>query len=155
MLTTLVGKPCSCRSCCAYLDGDGVPRDDTLAVRWCTSAAEQGHPEASLTPGNLSAQGRGVEQDGREAQRWYGSVAESSVAEALARLRFTYAKCHRWIGQCGRCRSMTVAGGNTAPVWTEELTEVTDVRDDVRARLMPEELADAVRLVMASRSAHT
>ncbi|MFZ3340217.1 MAG: GAF domain-containing protein, partial [Terriglobales bacterium] len=53
-----------------YHDGDGVPKDDTLAVQWFQRAAEQGYVRAQSTLGAYYWAGRGVPQDLSKAYFW-------------------------------------------------------------------------------------
>ena len=81
----------------ACTTGEGVPEDDTEAVRWYRLAAEQGHARAQYNLGaraqyNLGvmyANGEGVPEDDAEAVRWYRLAAEQGLARAQL---FMYAK---------------------------------------------------------------
>src|SRR3984885_6409326 len=53
-----------------YHDGDGVPKDDALAVQWFERAAEQGYVRAQSTLGAYYWAGRGVPQDFSKAYFW-------------------------------------------------------------------------------------
>jgi hypothetical protein len=53
-----------------YHDGDGVPKDDALAVQWFERAAEQGYVPAQSTLGAYYWAGRGVPQDFSKAYFW-------------------------------------------------------------------------------------
>ena len=52
-----------------YVQGEGVPEDDTKAVYWFHQAAEQGQAEAQSKLGFMYAQGEGVPEDDAEAVR--------------------------------------------------------------------------------------
>lgn len=137
--------------CGIYLDGRGVSEDDLEAARWCHSAAEQGDVHASFILGNLYTRGRGVGPDELEATRWYRRAAEGGLVEAQAIVGFRHAsgadddrdlvEAYRWLS----------LAASRLP-FGQELTDVTEVRQDIRAQLTPDELAEAVRLVMESRS---
>lgn len=58
-----------------YLDGIGVERSYPLALRWLSSAADQGAPRAIVNLGAMYEQGLGVEQDMDEAIRLYEQAA--------------------------------------------------------------------------------
>ena len=60
----------------AYAAGQGVARDDALALHWLQQAAEQGLAAAQHALGDFHAQGRGVPQDADEAAFWYRRAAE-------------------------------------------------------------------------------
>src|ERR1700733_15180640 len=53
-----------------YHDGDGVPKDDALAVQWFERAAQQGYVRAQSTLGAYYWAGRGVPQDFSKAYFW-------------------------------------------------------------------------------------
>ena len=68
-----------------YLEGRGVPHDDTEAVAWYRRAAEQGQANAQYFLGFMYDLGRGVTQDDVEAHMWYTLAASRSTLPALAR----------------------------------------------------------------------
>jgi hypothetical protein len=53
-----------------YHDGEGVPKDDAVAVQWFERAAEQGYVRAQSTLGAYYWAGRGVPQDYSKAYFW-------------------------------------------------------------------------------------
>ncbi|MGB9197426.1 MAG: GAF domain-containing protein [Terriglobales bacterium] len=53
-----------------YHNGDGVPKDDAIAVQWFERAAEQGYVNAQSTLGAYYEAGRGVPQDFSKAYTW-------------------------------------------------------------------------------------
>ncbi len=53
-----------------YRLGEGVPQDNTEAVRWYRRAAEQGHTKAQFKLGAMYFMGRGVPQDDVQAHMW-------------------------------------------------------------------------------------
>jgi TPR repeat protein len=53
-----------------YIDGDGVPHDDSMAVQWFQRAAEQGYVRAQATMGAYYWSGRGVPKDLSKAYFW-------------------------------------------------------------------------------------
>ncbi|MES2320353.1 MAG: tetratricopeptide repeat protein [Pseudomonadota bacterium] len=74
-----------------YANGDGMPRDDGLALSWYRKAAEQGHARAQLQVGVIHENGIGMEADGVQAVRWYRKAAEQRVFRAQSNLGFMYA----------------------------------------------------------------
>lgn len=54
-----------------YLYGDGVGRDEALALSWYRRAAELGDKPAQLQVGLMYLNGQGVAADPEEAQRWF------------------------------------------------------------------------------------
>ena len=65
-----------------YADGEGVPQNDTEAVRWYRMAAEQGNAWAQTILGFMYATGEGVSENDAEAVRWYRMAAEQGNAWA-------------------------------------------------------------------------
>ena len=73
-----------------YSNGEGVPEDDTEAVKWYRLAAEQGNAYAQYSLGWAYANGEGVPEDDTEAVKWYRLAAEQGVAGAQFRLGVMY-----------------------------------------------------------------
>lgn len=70
-------------------DGDGVPQNYFLAVRWYSLAADKGNGEAQYKLGRCYDNGFGVARFPEQALKWYRAAEENGVAEAqfsLARL---------------------------------------------------------------------
>ncbi len=59
-----------------FANGEGVPRDDAVAVVWFRKAAEQGNANGQANLGYMYATGRGVARDKDEAMKWYLYAAE-------------------------------------------------------------------------------
>lgn len=74
----------------AYQDGNGVTRDEALAVQWYRRAADQGDSEAENSLGVMYQMGRGVPQDKEEAVRWYVQGARHGNAKAMYNLGACY-----------------------------------------------------------------
>jgi TPR repeat protein len=55
----------------AYVNGDGVEKNMSLAASWFRKAAEQGSAEAEYHLGVMCAAGTGVAQDPHQAIVWY------------------------------------------------------------------------------------
>jgi TPR repeat protein len=53
-----------------YTTGEGVPENDTEAVKWYRKAAEQGNVSAQNNLGAMYAQGDGVPENDAEAVKW-------------------------------------------------------------------------------------
>lgn len=66
-----------------YSNGDGVPEDDTKAVRWYRMAARQGHAGAQNNLGFMYDHGEGVPEDDVQAYAWYSIAA--AQGEELAK----------------------------------------------------------------------
>jgi TPR repeat protein len=73
-----------------YRNGEGVPQDNKLAVKWYTMSAEQGHAKAQYNLGLMYASEKGVSHDDKEAVRWYRLSAEQGYADAQYNLGVMY-----------------------------------------------------------------
>ena len=124
-----------------YNEGDGVPQDDTKAVKWFRKAAEQGDAEAQVILGKSYADGRGVPQDDTEAVKWTRMAAEQGLALAQTKLGLLcatgrlvpqdYVQAHLWLDLAAE------QGNNNA----------RKMRELVAANLMtPAQIAEAQRL---------
>ena len=60
-----------------YRNGDGVPKDDAVAVKWYRKAAAQGHEFAQYNLGLMYANGEGVPEDSVAAYAWFSVAAAS------------------------------------------------------------------------------
>ena len=69
-----------------YATGEGVPQDNTEAVRWFRQAAEQGDATAQVALGLMYDQGEGVPQDYVQAHKWV-NLAASRFSSAERELR--------------------------------------------------------------------
>ena len=75
-----------------YAQGEGVPEDDSEAVKWYRLAAEQGDAAAQFNLGIKYDQGEGVPEDDSEAVKWYRLAAEQGDATAQFNLGIKYAQ---------------------------------------------------------------
>lgn len=66
----------------AYLVGEKVAPNATLAVKWYKAAAEQNDPISQFALGMLYEEGNGVAKSMPEAAKWYKAAAERGLAEA-------------------------------------------------------------------------
>jgi TPR repeat protein len=64
-----------------YTYGEGVARDQTVAISWSRKAAEQGYANAQLIFGTKCEKGEGVPQDYVQAHKWYNLAASGSDAD--------------------------------------------------------------------------
>jgi TPR repeat protein len=69
-----------------YANGQGVPKDYTIAVRWYRFAAEQGNASAQSNLGTMYGMGTGVIQDWVYAHMW-GNLGASNGNENGGKLR--------------------------------------------------------------------
>ena len=74
-----------------YLNGIGVEKDETEAVKWYRASADQGYAMAQFNIGSCYGFGIGVGKDEAEAVRWYRAAAEQEDAEAQNNLGEFYA----------------------------------------------------------------
>lgn len=63
-----------------YANGNGVPKDASLAARWYRKAAEQNNPSGEALLGISYAQGLGVARNETEAATWYRKAADQNDA---------------------------------------------------------------------------
>ena len=67
----------------AYDFGDGAEQNYSLAAKYYTLAAEQGHVGAQYNIGNMYRIGQGVEKDIPKAKMWLGKASASRHAIAM------------------------------------------------------------------------
>ena len=53
-----------------YSNGEGVPKDNAMALRWVRAAAERGYPRAQYELGRMYSSGDGVSKDDAKAEEW-------------------------------------------------------------------------------------
>ena len=126
-----------------YDEGKGVPQDRAEAARWYQLAADQGFTEAQYNLGVTYDEGEGVLQDEAEAARRYRRAAEQGHGSAQFNLGLMYSsgkgvpqddvEAHMWLNLA------------TAQASAEERDEYVKERDDVAARMTPEQIAEAQR----------
>ena len=75
----------------SYSSGQGVPQDNTEAVKWYRKAAGQGNADAEYSLGVHYASGQRVPQDYAEAVKWYRKAADQGKAYAQHNLGWCYA----------------------------------------------------------------
>ena len=74
-----------------YSNGNGVPKNDTKALKWFRKAAEQGHTLAQTILGAIYLwEGQGTPKDYVEAVRWYRRAAEQGNPNAQFSLGIMY-----------------------------------------------------------------
>ena len=123
-----------------YARGQGVPQDDTKAVKWFRKAAEQGHAGAQFNLGKSYALGQGAPQDDTKAVRWYRQAAEQGHVSGQNSLGIMYAKglgvtqdyvaAHKWF-------NLSAALGHQ---------KASENRDKVAAMMTPAQIGEAQRL---------
>lgn len=123
-----------------YRIGEGVPQDQSEALRWWRMAAEQGHAGAQSTLGVMYEAGDGIPQDYLEAVRWWRMAAEQGEFRAQYNLNVMYAagqgvpqdyvNAHVWF--------------NLAAAQGHEIARTN--RDKASSFMTPDQLAEAQRL---------
>ncbi len=73
-----------------YLNGRGVPQNDSEAARWMRKAADQGFAQAQYLLGALYDDGRGVPQSKSESLKWMRRAAEQDHPAAQYDLAVSY-----------------------------------------------------------------
>ena len=73
-----------------YMNGQGVPRDDTEALRLSKIAADQGNAQGQNSLGSLLGQGRGGPKDDMEAARLFKLAADQGFPPAQNNLGQLY-----------------------------------------------------------------
>lgn len=71
--------------CGYFANGQGIPQDNTEAVKWYRLAANHGHPTAQYNLGWMYYAGAGVEQDYDEALRLTQLASENGMPNTQAR----------------------------------------------------------------------
>ena len=74
----------------AYEDGNGVSKNDELAVKWYRKAADQGNAVAQSRLGIMYRIGQGVNRDKEESVRWYHKAAKQGNSQAMFNLGVSY-----------------------------------------------------------------
>ncbi len=75
-----------------YLDGDGVPVNDTEAFKWLSRSAQAGEPVAQYRLGTMYERGRGTTADQAKAVQWYQAAANQGNRKAMHNLAVAYAE---------------------------------------------------------------
>lgn len=63
-----------------YQNGDGVEKNDKVAVEWYRKAADQGNSDAQANLGGMYQDGTGVEKNNEQAVFWYRKSADQGNA---------------------------------------------------------------------------
>jgi TPR repeat protein len=120
--------------------------EDSEAAKWYLKAAEQGFAPAQSNLGRIYYEGLGVPRDLAEAAKWRRKAADQGYAEAQA-----------WLGKHYRDGEGVPQDDVQAYLWFD-LAAPTPIgiafdagrsRDRLAARMTPDQLAEARRLVRA------
>jgi TPR repeat protein len=74
-----------------FYNGNGLPQNYIIAIKWFSLAAEQGDFRAQNLLGKIYERGRGVPKDYMTAVKWYRLAAEQGDARAQSNLGLMYA----------------------------------------------------------------
>lgn len=74
----------------AYADGNGVPQNFDLALKWYRQAADQGNADAENAMGIMYRTGSGVDKSKEEAVTWYRKAARQGSGVAMFNLGTAY-----------------------------------------------------------------
>ena len=66
----------------AYINGEGIQKDEAQAISWFRKAAEQGNAEAQYNLGGVYENGIGVKKDKAQALTWFRKAAEQGIVQA-------------------------------------------------------------------------
>jgi PAS domain S-box-containing protein len=128
-----------------YLNGNGVQRNESEAIKWYRRAADQENADAQLRIGDMYSEGLGVPQDYSEAGRWYRLAADHGNAFAQYNLGILYARgegvppdnvlAHKWFNLAAAHLTTTVSRDRAIAS-----------RDAIAKKLSPDEIAKAQEL---------
>ena len=145
-----------------YANGYGVQQDDAEAVKWYRKAADQGYPRAQSALGFMYDRGRGVPQDDGEAVKWYRKAAEQGDAGAQNWLGLTYwmgrrmpkdyVLAHMWLNLAAAHSHAEFADyPNMADIIDEVAKSAAMMRDELAAKMTPDQIAEAQRMARESK----
>ena len=69
-----------------YATGEGVPENDSEAVKWYRKAADQGYASAQNNLGNMYYKGDGVPENNIRAYVWWSMAKTQGNAKAASNL---------------------------------------------------------------------
>lgn len=137
-----------------YYSGLGVPLDYAHAFHWSSKAAEQNDPNAQYLLGAMYRDGKGVERDGAKAKAFFTQAAGRGIPGAQYNLGLLYltgdlvivdpAEAYYWLGLAA-----TAQGKEHAQM----RTTASYARDQARAKLSPQQIAELDLRINASQAA--
>ena len=77
-----------------YLDGRGIPKNDTESFNWALKAAMHGNVEAYYEVGRKYVEGAGVESSQAEAVRWLSHIANPAKTPD----KWLMSRAQLWLG---------------------------------------------------------
>jgi TPR repeat protein len=140
---------------CAAAAAFYLQHDYTEALRLCRPLAEQGDAKAQSALAFMYTNGEGVQIDHAEAEKWYRKAAEQGNAFGQAYLGFMYqlgkgvsrnkVLAHMWLNLAAAHSPVDFADDYVKG--RPEMTKFyADSRDEVAAKMTPDQIAEAQRL---------
>ena len=93
-----------------YANGQGVPKDETVAVVWYTNAAIGGNSSAQLSLGDMYQFGKGVKADGVIGAYWHWRAANGFNAVAKSNFEKSLDKSSGVLNAAGKPESAHETG---------------------------------------------
>ncbi len=75
-----------------YATGEGVSRDEQLALKWFRRAARRGHVESQYDLGLMYLYGEGIDQDPELGLRWLQMAAQAGERRAASVLASVFSE---------------------------------------------------------------
>jgi tetratricopeptide (TPR) repeat protein len=101
---------------CDYYSGNGVPLDQTIAVKYFREAAEKGHVAAQCRLGFCYEYGKGVNEDVDEALRWFRIAADQEYVEA----QYSLGWCYEGVGDSSEALKWYLKAASRGNVWAQQ-----------------------------------
>jgi TPR repeat protein len=131
-----------------YAFGEGVPESDEQAAIWFRKAADKGDASAQDHLGDMHLKGIGVPRDYAQAVIWYRKSAEQGDTFGQLDLSVMYeqgigvpqdfVQAYMWL-------NLAAAQGGDE-LTSMGLSTITKDRDELAAKMTPEQIAEAQRL---------
>lgn len=134
--------------------GRGVQPDYAEAVRWYQKAAALDYAPAEYNLGVMYDKARGVTLDYGQAMQWYRKAAVQDYAPALYNLGLlyyygqgipvNYVQAYLWV-------TLAINSSSASPLKSisDEQKKFTGMRDQIAAKMTPEQIAEAQKLAAA------
>ena len=126
-----------------YLNGQGVAKDSSEAVRWWRMAAEEGYAPAQFNLACAYRLGEGVRMDTAETVKWYRKAFDQGLGNAGINLALMYANGEgvtQDYVEAYRLLSLAAKRSRSAAV---------SRRRELETRMTAEQVAEAKRLLRA------
>ncbi len=131
-----------------YATGQGVRQDYADALRWFHLAADHGDLDAQFNIGGMYVHGQGVPQDYNEALKWYRLAADQGYGYAQNSLAILYAEGRGVMQDYVQAYMwFNLAAEHIRASNAEARNSAMKNRDAVAAKMTPEQIAQAQKLV--------